>query len=75
MTFWYSWNPALFKFQVNFENPDYERFPLFKDVAGQEAVLGPGDVLFLPMYWSVGVIIKSIWILTTSLGFIILSLC
>ncbi|ELU06865.1 hypothetical protein CAPTEDRAFT_183371 [Capitella teleta] len=37
--------------QVDFENPDYERFPLFKDVAGQEAVLGPGDVLFLPMYW------------------------
>lgn len=37
--------------QVNFENPDFERFPKFHNVRGQEAVLGPGDVLYLPMYW------------------------
>ena len=37
--------------QVDFENPDYEKFPKFKDARGREGVLGPGDVLFLPMYW------------------------
>uniref|UniRef100_A0A8B9LAX5 Hypoxia-inducible factor 1-alpha inhibitor n=1 Tax=Astyanax mexicanus TaxID=7994 RepID=A0A8B9LAX5_ASTMX len=31
--------------QVDFENPDYERFPKFKDVVGYEAVVGPGDML------------------------------
>ena len=37
--------------QVDFDNPDYEKFPKFRDVKGFEAVLGPGDVLYLPMYW------------------------
>lgn len=37
--------------QVDFDNPDYKRFPKFKDVKGYETVVGPGDVLFLPMYW------------------------
>jgi hypoxia-inducible factor 1-alpha inhibitor (HIF hydroxylase) len=37
--------------QVDFENPDYEKFPKFRYVDGQEGVLGPGDVLYLPMYW------------------------
>ncbi len=39
--------------QVNFESPDYERFPRFREVKGFEAVLEPGEVLYLPMYWSV----------------------
>ncbi|XP_034040551.1 hypoxia-inducible factor 1-alpha inhibitor [Thalassophryne amazonica] len=37
--------------QVDFDNPDYERFPNFKNVFGYEAVVGPGDVLYIPMYW------------------------
>lgn len=37
--------------QVDFENPDFERFPNFKNVVGYEAVVGPGDVLYIPMYW------------------------
>ena len=37
--------------QVNFEKPDYRRFPKFRHARGLEAVLGPGDVLYLPSYW------------------------
>ncbi|XP_073452690.1 hypoxia-inducible factor 1-alpha inhibitor [Aquarana catesbeiana] len=37
--------------QVDFENPDLERFPNFRNVVGYETVVGPGDVLYIPMYW------------------------
>ncbi|KAE8591067.1 hypothetical protein XENTR_v10018302 [Xenopus tropicalis] len=37
--------------QVDFENPDFERFPNFRNVLGYETVVGPGDVLYIPMYW------------------------
>ncbi|MBN3283178.1 HIF1N inhibitor, partial [Polyodon spathula] len=37
--------------QVDFENPDYQKFPNFKHVMGYETVVGPGDVLYIPMYW------------------------
>nr|CAD7588920.1 unnamed protein product [Timema genevievae] len=37
--------------QVDFEHPDFVRFPKFKNAKGQEAVLGPGDVLYIPIYW------------------------
>ncbi|XP_055517850.1 hypoxia-inducible factor 1-alpha inhibitor isoform X4 [Leucoraja erinacea] len=37
--------------QVDFENPDYERFPNFRNIVGYETVVGPGDVLHIPMYW------------------------
>lgn len=40
-----------FYLQVDFDNPDYEKFPNFKNVVGYEAVVGPGDVLYIPMYW------------------------
>ncbi len=40
-----------FIYQVDFENPDYERFPNFRNAKGYEAVLGPRDTLYLPMYW------------------------
>jgi len=38
---------------VDFENPDYERFPRFKDAlaAAQVADLAPGDALFIPGMW------------------------
>ena len=37
--------------KVDFDNPDYARFPKFKEVKGFQAIVGPGDVLYLPMYW------------------------
>jgi len=37
--------------QVDFERPDYARFPKFREARGQEAVVGPGDVLYIPIYW------------------------
>ncbi|EEB16154.1 Hypoxia-inducible factor 1 alpha inhibitor, putative [Pediculus humanus corporis] len=37
--------------QVDFENPDLKKFPKFSQVKGQETVLGPGDVLYIPIYW------------------------
>ncbi|KAJ6661727.1 hypothetical protein lerEdw1_013249 [Lerista edwardsae] len=37
--------------QVDFDNPDYEKFPNFQNVVGYETVVGPGDVLYIPMYW------------------------
>jgi hypothetical protein len=37
--------------QVNFESPDFEKFPKFRNIAGVDAVVGPGDVLYIPNYW------------------------
>ncbi|XP_078659529.1 hypoxia-inducible factor 1-alpha inhibitor-like [Branchiostoma floridae x Branchiostoma belcheri] len=37
--------------QVDFDKPDYNRFPKFRYASGVEAVVGPGDVLYIPMYW------------------------
>ncbi|KAL3284043.1 hypothetical protein HHI36_018213 [Cryptolaemus montrouzieri] len=36
---------------VDLERPDHTRFPRFKDAKGVEAVIGPGDVLYIPIYW------------------------
>lgn len=38
---------------VDFDNPDYERFPRFREAihSGQEAVLQPGDAIFIPCMW------------------------
>jgi hypothetical protein len=38
---------------VDFANPDFEKYPCFKDAvaAGQVASLEPGDVLFYPAMW------------------------
>jgi Cupin-like domain len=38
--------------QVNIENPDYQRFPLFREARCQEAFLEEGDMLFIPSFWS-----------------------
>jgi hypothetical protein len=37
--------------EVNIADPDYEKFPLFKNVQPYEVIVGPGDVLFIPAYW------------------------
>ena len=36
---------------VDLRNPDFNRFPKLKDVKGCEAIVGPGDVLYIPAYW------------------------
>lgn len=37
--------------QVDFENPDYHRYPLFRNVRSIDAILHPGEVIFLPVGW------------------------
>ncbi|XP_030766191.1 hypoxia-inducible factor 1-alpha inhibitor-like [Sitophilus oryzae] len=36
---------------VDFDKPDYTRFPRFKFAKGYETVVEPGDVLYIPIYW------------------------
>lgn len=36
---------------VDFERPDYTKYPKFKNLKGCETVVGPGDVLYIPIYW------------------------
>ena len=48
---WPSMRLPFITLQVDFDNPDLGRFPLFKDVKACEATIGPGDVLYIPMYW------------------------
>ena len=40
-----------FHLQVDFDNPDFKRFPKLKELKGYEVIVGPGDVLYIPMYW------------------------
>ncbi|XP_071496649.1 hypoxia-inducible factor 1-alpha inhibitor-like [Diadema antillarum] len=37
--------------QVDFDKPDFKRFPRFREAKAVEAVVGPGDVIYIPMYW------------------------
>ena len=37
--------------QLDMYAPDLARFPRFGDVLGLEAVLAPGDLLYIPQYW------------------------
>lgn len=37
--------------QVDIENPDLEKFPMFKQAIYQECTLSPGQILFIPMKW------------------------
>uniref|UniRef100_G3MRR5 JmjC domain-containing protein n=1 Tax=Amblyomma maculatum TaxID=34609 RepID=G3MRR5_AMBMU len=45
------WHPHDRQSQVDLANRDLDRFPLAAQLHGWEAILGPGDVLYLPMYW------------------------
>jgi Cupin-like domain len=45
----FDWGTALS--QVDALHPDYERFPLFKDVSGTEILLEAGQMLYLPLGW------------------------
>ena len=42
---------VLFAVQVDFDKPDFKRFPNFKNLKGYECILKPGEVLYIPMYW------------------------
>ena len=37
--------------QVDCENPDYEKYPLFKEATIIDLLLEPGEVLFIPVGW------------------------
>ncbi|CAL4100617.1 unnamed protein product, partial [Meganyctiphanes norvegica] len=37
--------------KVDFDDPDFNRFPGLDKLEGYETILGPGDVLYIPMYW------------------------
>lgn len=37
--------------QVDFDNPDYAKFPRFKGATGTLVELNPGDALYIPPYW------------------------
>ena len=37
--------------KVDCDNPDYDNYPVFRDVDKIEVVLEPGEVLFLPVGW------------------------
>jgi hypoxia-inducible factor 1-alpha inhibitor (HIF hydroxylase) len=37
--------------QIDIENPDYNRFPKFRQAKCVQGIVHPGDVLYLPPYW------------------------
>ncbi|XP_074647580.1 hypoxia-inducible factor 1-alpha inhibitor-like [Tubulanus polymorphus] len=37
--------------QVDFDNVDLKSFPKFNQLKGEETILEPGEVLYIPMYW------------------------
>ncbi|XP_065567028.1 tRNA wybutosine-synthesizing protein 5-like isoform X3 [Artemia franciscana] len=41
---------------IDIDNPDYEKFPKFKNVMFYEGFLEPGDVIFIPALWMHNVI-------------------
>jgi hypothetical protein len=36
---------------IDIDNPDFDRFPAFRDVSVLDAVVAPGDLLLLPIGW------------------------
>jgi len=38
-------------YDVDFLNPDYEKYPALKDLKGQEVVMNHGDILYIPPGW------------------------
>ncbi len=37
--------------EVDYENPDYQSYPLFRDIPTLEVTLEPGDAIFMPVGW------------------------
>jgi lysine-specific demethylase 8 len=49
---YYPWDyPRTHYSPVNVGRPDLDRFPLFREVETLEAVVGPGEILFIPVRW------------------------
>ncbi|CAC5402198.1 HIF1AN [Mytilus coruscus] len=46
-----TYHPCDRQSQVDFDEPDFEKFPKFRNASGFETVVGPGDVLYIPIYW------------------------
>ncbi|VDI57843.1 hypoxia-inducible factor 1-alpha inhibitor (HIF hydroxylase), partial [Mytilus galloprovincialis] len=46
-----TYHPCDRQSQVDFDNPDFEKFPKFRNATGFETIVGPGDVLYIPIYW------------------------
>jgi len=44
-------HPGAQQSQINFDAPDLKSFPKFKNARAIEAILNPGDVLYLPPLW------------------------
>jgi len=36
---------------VDKDNPDYEKYPLSRELTGYECTLEPGDMLYIPLFW------------------------
>jgi hypothetical protein len=58
--------------RVDPQKPDYEIFPLFRDVEALETTLEPGDILYIPIFWwhqalSVTVTVNSSLFVTTGM--------
>jgi hypothetical protein len=44
--------PLLYGYKVRVEAPDYERQPLFRQARPVEAIINPGDTIWVPSRWS-----------------------
>ena len=42
---------ALYDGAVNPDEPEFERFPLFRNATAYECILEPGELLFIPYRW------------------------
>ncbi|KAF6208048.1 hypothetical protein GE061_016498 [Apolygus lucorum] len=46
-----AWHPHDRQSQVDFDDPDLAKYPKFAEASASEAIVGPGDVLYIPNYW------------------------
>lgn len=37
--------------QVNFDGPNFDMFPKFREAHGIQAVVSPGDIIYIPAFW------------------------
>jgi len=44
-------NDTCWASRVDPQNPDYEKYPLFREAEAFEAALDAGDMLFIPIFW------------------------
>jgi hypothetical protein len=44
--------PLLYNCKVEVERPDFDRFPMYRDVRPVECTIGPGETVFVPSGWA-----------------------